>query len=313
MVGKLTWYKATSSIVCALMDHPKYFNKQQCLKRAIDEKNGVYVDDYKQTNRQRTGDLLEPVLIQEVTQRLGLTDVNADIDYKIEHPLLPLEASLDGLAKANNLVIEPNEEIGIYLPYATRLTLNGTIPIEVKVSSEFPHTEPPEWLGVLQLMSSMEILNAEYGVLIVLYGADLRTFIYQRQVGFAKKLKEVVLDFDKRVEEENWYIPECSDDAYIIFDKVEDDENVLILDEDTVEDIDQYLTLTGVAKQAEETADLLMTNIMVAMGNHSAGRSEDYKVDWGTRNYKATKERLVPAKEARSIRLKTPKITRVKK
>jgi len=312
MVGKLTWYKATSSIVCALMDHPKYFNKQQCLKRAIDEKNGVYVDDYKQTNRQRTGDLLEPVLIQEVTQRLGLTDVNADIDYKIEHPLLPLEASLDGLAKANNLVIEPNEEIGIYLPYATRLTLNGTIPIEVKVSSEFPHTEPPEWLGVLQLMSSMEILDAEYGVLIVLYGADLRTFIYQRQVGFAKKLKEIVLDFDKRVEEENWYIPECSDDAYMIFDKVEDDENVLILDEDTVEDIDQYLTLKGVAKQAEETADLLMTNIMVAMGNHSKGRSEDYKVDWGTRNYKATKERVVPAKEARSIRLKTPKITRVK-
>ena len=44
MVGKLTWFKATSSIICALMGFPKYFNKQQCLKRAIDEKNGVHID-----------------------------------------------------------------------------------------------------------------------------------------------------------------------------------------------------------------------------------------------------------------------------
>jgi len=313
MVGKLTWYKATSSVVCALMDHPKYFNKQQCLKRAIDEKNGVHIDTYKQTNRQRTGDLLEPILIQEVTQRLGLTDVNADIDYKIEHPLLPLEASLDGLAKADNLEIKANEEIGIYLPYATKLILNGTIPIEVKVSSEYPHSEPPEWLGVLQLMSSMEILDAEYGVLIVLYGADLRTFVYQRQVDFAKKLKEVVLDFDRRVEEEDWYIPECSDDAYMIFDKAEDDESVLILNENSVELIEQYMKLKGVSKQSDQMADELLTEIMVVMGNHSKARSEDYKLDWGMRNYKATEERIVPAKEARSIRLKTPKITRIKK
>ena len=311
MVGKLTWYKATSSIICALMDHPKYFNKQQCLKRAIDEKNGVSKEQTPQTNSQRTGDLLEPVLIEEVSHRLGLINVNANIDYKIEHPMLPLEASLDGLAEADNLIVQPNEEIGIYLPHATKLTLNGTIPIEVKVSSEFPHTEPPEWLGVLQLMSSMEILDAEYGVLIVLYGADLRTFIYQRQADFAQKLKEVVMDFDRRIEEEDWYIPECSDDAYMIYDKADEDENVMILDSDTVEDIDQYMTLMGVAKQAEQTADLLMTNIMVAMGNHSKARSEDYKIDWSMRNYKATEERVVPAKEARSIRLKKPKITRI--
>ena len=120
------------------------------------------------------------------------------------------------------------------------------------------------------------------------------------------------MDFDRRIEEEDWYIPECSDDAYMIYDKADEDENVMILDSDTVEDIDQYMTLMGVAKQAEKTADLLMTNIMVAMGNYSKARSEDYKIDWSMRNYKATEERVVPAKEARSIRLKKPKITRIK-
>jgi len=82
----------------------------------------------------------------------------------------------------NNLTIEEDIDRGIYLPHATKLTLNGQIPIEVKCTAEFPKDEPPEWLGVLQLMSSMEILDAEYGVLIVLWqGTDLR--IIQKLLG----------------------------------------------------------------------------------------------------------------------------------
>ena len=104
MVGKLTWYRATCSIICALMDFPKYFNKMQCLKKAIDEKNGIAIKQTPQTNRQRTGDLLEPVLIKEVANRLGLINVNASIDYKIEHSMLPLEGSLDGLAEAKDIL-----------------------------------------------------------------------------------------------------------------------------------------------------------------------------------------------------------------
>jgi hypothetical protein len=311
MVGKLTWYKATSSIVCALMDEGEYFNKQTCLKRAIDDKYGI-PSDFKSTNRMATGDLLEPVLIKEGARRLGITDIDVDIDYKIEHPLLPLEASLDGLANAKDIIVKEDADTGIFLPHATKLTLNGQIPIECKVSSQFPQSEPPTWLGVHQLMSSMEILDAEYGILIVLWqGTDFRIYVYKRQPDYAQKLKEVVLDFDRRVEEEDWYIPECSEDAYMIFDTAREAESVMILEEDVVEDIDQYMTLKDVAAQAEKAADLCLTNLMVSMGNHSKARSADYKVDWGVRNYKATEEKIVPAKEARSIRLKKPIIKRI--
>lgn len=311
MVGKLTWFKATSSIVCALMDEGKYFNKLECLKRAIDDKHGI-PSNFKSTNRMATGDLLEPILIKEAAKRLGITDIDADIDYKIEHPLLPLEASLDGLANANNLEVKENSDAGIFLPHATKLVLNGKIPVECKVTSEFPKSEPPSWLGVHQLMTSMEILDAEYGILIVLWqGTDFRTYVYKRQPDYAEKLKEVVLDFDRRVEEEDWYIPECSEDAYMIFDTAKKDENVMILEEDVVEDIDQYMTLKDVAAQAERAADLCLTNLMVSMGNYSKARSADYKVDWGVRNYKATEEKVVPAKEARSVRLKKPVIKRI--
>jgi len=65
MVGKKTWYRATSSITCALFDRAKFFDKHGCLKKAIAEKNGTLVDNFVQTNRQATGDLLEPVLITE--------------------------------------------------------------------------------------------------------------------------------------------------------------------------------------------------------------------------------------------------------
>jgi len=311
MVGKLTWYKATSSIVCALMNEGKYFNKQECLKRAIDDKHGI-PSNFKSTNRMATGDLLEPVLIREAVKRLGITDIDVDIDYKIEHPLLPLEASLDGLVIANDVEVKENSDNGIFLPHATKLTLNGKIPVECKVTSEFPKSEPPTWLGVHQLMTSMEILDAEYGILVVLWqGTDFRTYVYKRQPDYAEKLKKVVLDFDRRVEEEDWYIPECTEDAYMIFDTAKDDENVMILEEDVVEDIDQYMTLKDVAAQAERAADLCLTNLMVSMGNYSKARSADYKVDWGTRNYKATEEKVVPAKEARSIRLKKPIIKRI--
>ena len=83
------------------------------------------------------------------------------------------------------------------------------------------------------------------------------------------------------------------------------------MEEDVVEDIDQYMTLKDVANRAEMAADLCLTNLMVSMGNHPKARSADYKVDWGTRNYKATEEKITPAKEARSIRLKKPIIKRI--
>ena len=83
MVGKLTWFRATSSITCGLFDRGRFFDKHDCLARAIQDKNGTYVDNYKQTNRQATGDLLEPVLIKEAARRLGITELEAEVDYNI--------------------------------------------------------------------------------------------------------------------------------------------------------------------------------------------------------------------------------------
>tara|TARA_R110002012_G_scaffold83813_1_gene210564 strand:- start:2219 stop:3160 length:942 start_codon:yes stop_codon:yes gene_type:complete len=312
MVGKLTWFRATSSITCALFDRGRFFDKHDCLARAIQDKNGTYVDNYKQTNRQATGDLLEPVLIKEAARRLGITELEAEVDYKIDHPELPLQASLDGRCKAVNLKIKHNPEDGIYIVGHDELILNGDIPIECKCSSDFPSVdEPPKYLGVDQLHASMDILNADYGILIVLYqSTDLRIYIYKKDEAFKGELARVVLEFDRRIEEEDYYTPETPEHASTIFSDG-NDENEKILDADTVDIIDTIEALKETQKIAKQKHDELMTDLMMAMGNHSKARAADYVLEWKTLPAKEAKVREVQYKAAPERRAGFVKIKRV--
>jgi hypothetical protein len=47
---------------------------------------------------------------------------------------------------------------------------------------------------------------------------------------------------------------------------------------------------------------------MTAMGDATLGQAGPYQIEWPVRHYKAQPERVVAAKEARTIRLKTLKI-----
>lgn len=311
MVGKLTWYRATASITCALFDRAKFFDKHGCLKKAIEEKNGTLIDNYVQTNRQATGDLLEPVLITEAARRLGITELEAEVDYAIKHPTLPLQASLDGRCKAVNLKVQHDPNNGIYVVGHNELILNGDIPIECKCSSDFPSTdEPPKYLGVDQLHTSMNILQADYGILIVLYqSTDLRIYVYKKDSKFGSKLADAVLDFNRRVDEEDYYPPEKPEHAVTIFNKP-DDENEKILDAETVDIIDTIQALKETQKLAKQKHDELMTDLMMSMGNNSKARAADYVLEWKTLPAKKAKVKEVHYKAAPERRAGFVKIKR---
>ena len=313
MVGKLTWFRATASVSCALFDRGRFFDKHDILNRAIHEKNGTMVDDYVQTNRQATGDLLEPVLIQEAARRLGILELEAEVDYKIEHPTLPLEASLDGRCKAVNVKVSHNPDQGIYLVGHEDLILNGDIPIECKCSSDFPTVgEPPKYLGVDQLHTSMDILNADYGILIVLYqSTDLRIYVYKKDEAFAGDLAEVVLDFNQRVDDENYYPPEKPEHAANIFD-LGNDENEKILGSDMVDIIDTIQALKEAQKIAKEKEAELMTDLMMSMGNHSKARAANYICEWKTlpaklEQIKQVTYKAAPERRAGYVRIRMAK------
>ena len=221
------------------------------------------------------------------------------------HPFLPLEGSLDGIGYADNLLIKPDVENGIYTIGSSEILLNGRMPIEVKCSSQFPTDEPPAWLGVMQLKAAMSTLQANAGILIILYqSTDLRVYIYQKDYDFEEQLAEKVIDFDRRIKEEEYFTPQITRDAYVKHPEAIPDE-VKILPEGTDTYINQLLTTKDMIKKLQATADALQAQIMDQMGNASEGRIGEHVVHWKMRNFKAQAEKIVPAKDAYEIRSKT--------
>ena len=211
-----------------------------------------------------------------------------------------------------NLKVKHSPEDGIYIVGHDELILNGDIPIECKCSSDFPPVnEPPKYLGVDQLHASMDILNADYGILIVLFSStDLRIYIYKKDETFKGELERVVLDFDRRVEEEDYYPPETPEHAASIFSDG-DDENEKILDADTVDIIDTIEALKETQKIAKQKHDELMTDLMMAMGNHSKARAAEYVLEWKTLPAKEAQVKEVQYKAAPERRAGYVKIKRV--
>lgn len=312
VIGKITNDDmATHSLVPYLFDEGHFKTKQEVLDQCIRAKHGENVRS-AQTLRQRTGDVLENPLIIEVAKRLGLSDVEIEVTEKVVHPFLPLEGSLDGIGYADNLLIKPDTENGIYTIGSSEILLNGKMPIEVKCSSQFPTDEPPNWLGVMQLKAAMSTIQAKAGILIILYqSTDLRVYIYQKDHEFEKQLAEKVIDFDRRIKEEDYFTPQITRDAYVKHPEAIPDE-VKILPEGTDTYINQLLTTKDMIKKLQSTADALQAQIMDQMGNASEGRIGEHIVHWKMRKFKAQPEKVVPAKDAYEIRSKTLTIKKSK-
>ena len=65
---------------------------------------------------------------------------------------------------------------------------------------------------------------------------------------------------------------------------------------------EQILECDRVIKDAKVHKDLCMEKLKKAMGNHISARVSNYSLEWGFISYKAQPEKVIPAKEARTIR-----------
>ena len=309
MVGKLTRDDiASASLSPWILNDYKYGSRNEALKRCIDAKHGKSTR-FEQTNIQRTGDVLEPVLITEACERLGMTDIQTNISVVAKHPYLLFEASLDGMAHADNLVIKEDESRGIYLPYATEVKLDGQGVVECKCTRDYAENPPALWRGVLQLQAQMECASVEWGLLVVLYqSTDLRMFVYKRDPAFADKLKKAVEDWNRRVVEEDYFpfelLDEKRNDGVLVYPEATEDE-VIDLDMICEDHAKQIMFCDEAIKNAKENKQRATAALMQAMGNHSKAKAGDFTISWGMTHYKAKEEKIVPAKEAYSVRRKT--------
>ena len=303
-IGKITRDDfCTHSLVPYLFNAGHFKTKQEVLNDCIRARHGESIRT-PQTLRQRTGDVLEKPLIQECMKRLGIDKYNDKVTEKVVHPMLPLEGSLDGMAYPEKLTIKEDIENGIHTLDSTEVYLNGNVPIEVKCTSIYPDDVPPDWLGVLQLKAAMSTTQANAGILIILYqSTDLRIYVIPKDYEFEKQLEEKVIDFNRRIDEEDYFTPQVTSDAYIKYPNAEDETK--ILPEDTLEFIKQLEQTNDMIKNLGAMKEKLSAHIMDQMGNASVGRTGEYVINWKMRKYKAQPERVVPAKDAYEIRSKT--------
>lgn len=67
----------------------------------------------------------------------------------------------------------------------------------------------------------------------------------------------------------------------------------------------QSMECDRVIKEAKQHKEMCMEKLKDAMGNHTHARLKNFNLNWGLINYKAQPEKIIPAKEAYTIRKKT--------
>ena len=303
-IGKITRDDyCTHSLVPYLFDVGHFKTKQEVLNDCIRARHGESIRT-PQTLRQRTGDVLEKPLIQECMKRLDIKKYEDKITEKVVHPILPLEGSLDGMAYPEKLTIKEDIDNGIWTLDSSEVYLDGKTPIEVKCTSIFPHDIPPDWLGVLQLKAAMASTQATAGILIILWqSTDLRIYVIPKDYEFEKELEEKVMDFNRRIDEEDYYTPQITSDAYIKYPNANDETK--ILSEDTADLLKQHEQTKDMIASLKAVNEKIQAQIMDEMGNASLGRTGEWIVQWKMRKYKAQPEKIVPPKDAYEIRSKT--------
>ena len=188
--------------------------------------------------------------------------------------------------------------------------LNGKGIIECKLTKDYPKDYPEDWRGWIQLKTQVEITGCSWGVLVVFshIANEIRYFFYERDPAFSEQLRILADDWQKRVKTETYFNPETSDDAYVMFEDIPVAEDVLEMDEGYTTIIARHENISAEIKLLEKEQDCIQTALMEKIANHEKAVCGSYQLDWGYINYKATPERVTPAKEARSVRRKQVRI-----
>jgi len=305
-VGKITDDGYAS---CSLL--PRIFNKDvTTLDNCIRARKGENVRT--PGNRiTEMGNVLEEPCILRAAELLRLQQLEVDVKQRFNHSTLPLQASLDARAVADNLVIQDDPEWGIYTPGASKVLLNGPGVIENKVTRDYPAKELEDWRGYIQMQGQMEVMNCDWGVVSVLYqSTDFRCYVFKRDPTFANILAEKINDFERRIQEEDYWPAKVATDTHLIYRDLQDKECIKDLDKSAVTIIEDLLAAKQIEKNAAVVVADLNLQLMVELGNHVKGQVGEYELSLPTSTRKPTPRKIVPASPGGTYRAKTVRVKR---
>lgn len=304
--GKLTPDDILSaSQVATVMGRNPYQTANDVLKRAFEATEGI--PRLELTHEAlHWGSTFEVPILNTAATRLGLGNPKTTFSKAFFHDIYPYACSLDATVDGMGRVVEVDTNNNIFPMNADKITLDGVGILEAKLTSHEVETELPDYRGKLQLQAQMDIMNASWGAVCVLYrGIYLRVFVYKRDEEIIQQIRDAAVDFNRRVEkfktsqETEWYDFTSTKSAAEVFDQ-DSGEAVDINDmEDKVQTI---LQIKEDIKDLEGQLDLYQSQVMAKMRDAKYGNAGKYFVTWSTISYKAVPEKVVPAKPARIIR-----------
>lgn len=312
MVGKLTPDDIISaSVVPALLGYSKYMTRNQLLERCIAAAEGTFVDTFTGNEATFWGNELEPVILKVAAERLGLQNFRDDFPAAYSHPTLRMACSLDGLGEGRG-TISTDEDRGIFLMNADTIDLTGPVIVESKATRSHSESSPPYDRGPLQLQAQMMCTGHKAGAIATLYqGLDLRLFVYAADPDIQSQIAEAVVDFERRKADVDFYPVESSDDAASAYSTVDNDAPELDLsrDEDVADALRELVEARADKGASEARIDAAQATIMEYMGAHPKAKglvgNRSYQVTRPMRSYNAKPERIVPPKDAYTVRQKT--------
>ena len=307
MVSKVTPDTMMSaSRLPALMGYSKYSTANDELQYSIRALQDMERPDIG-NEAMAWGNTLEPLILSEAARRLKLSNVLLDHPTACFHPAIPLCCSLDGTGYGGGQVIRTDPDKGIYVVGQDSIILHGVGVIEAKLTSVRPEDTPALYRGPIQLQGQMDIIQAQWGAVCVLYGGtELRIFLFAPHIGTVTRIVEQVRDFQRRLD--NWsatgeidfYPPSSTKDADRMYPQGQDVEVVL---PPTAENLVQKIKAAqAVALQAETDRSDAEAKLKVLMGEATTGVMGNWQVSWPMRHYTAKPAKVTPAKEAYSIR-----------
>lgn len=264
------------------------------------------------------GNALEETIIAEMSKRLGL-DYYIMPEKAFKHPNLPLAASADaiGTTPFDGLVIKHDPSKGIYVVGADQIILTGNGVLESKLTKMAPEETLPLYRGPIQVQGVMMCTGLKWAAIGCLYsGVELRIYLFAPHPATMDAIEVAANDFESRLEnfrqtgEPAWYPPSDSKDADRVWPNAKDED--IDLGDEFEHIASDIIAYKAEIKRMEEKMNEKEVKLKTMMQEFSSAKCGKWSIKWPMRHYKATPEKITPAKEAYSIRQSTLTIKEVK-
>jgi len=312
MVGKVTTIqKMSASRLPNIMGFSPWSTPNDELNVTMKaRKEGVHHYEIQVGEAADWGNDLEDIILTRAAERLGLSGLRLEYTEPYMYKDI-LQASLDGGAKANNVVVNTDVENNIYvMNQSGTITLDGPGVLEAKLTRAAPSDAPAPYRGPIQLQGQMLCTGAQWGVIATLYqGVELYLYVYKADQEMQQKIVMACSDFERRVRDEDWYPAMSAAEAADMKGDAPEDVH-MDADDDLQEKIERLAHLRTELKAYEALVTDLQLDIMNAMGEANICNAGRYRITWPVRRVKAKPAQVkeVPAVEEHWARAKTLKL-----